>query len=299
MSGTDRLSRHAVELLPRQKAQDGPLIFMMTIMSCLAGLVLILTAMSSRALSQWHSDIADKVTVTLNITDISQREDLVAQAQDMLRARPEITTVTLIDESRAKALLKPWIGDVALPADLPIPVILTVQTRRDHILDIEAIKEDLAFENMRVDIDTHSAWRAEMKRNRRTLSGALWVILILILSASIAVSIFATQSRLHTHEKIISVLSQVGAKKFYIARLFIGQFFLRGLVAGLMGCGLSLLLTLLYLLLQGDTPMFGHSFVSGSDIFRLLILGVGFGVICAATAGATSLSRLKISERNW
>jgi len=292
MSVAPHCSFSPIALLPRERQQDGPLLFVMSIMALLAGLIILFATMSTRAIDQWQSGLTQGATLTLKLSDIEQRETQTAQLQAILETRGDIKSISVLSEARAKALLKPWLGDVELPDDLPVPALFSLELAPDKRLDVETLRSEISEQGLDVVIDDHSLWRIDIERNRKTLLGALRTILVLILLSSMAVSIFATQARLHTQHKTISVLHQVGAKNSFIARLFVGQFFLRGLIAGAIGCSLALLFALIFQWVQGDNTVFGQYYIIGSDIIKLVYLALIFGLICALTAGLTGLSVL-------
>ena len=292
MSAMPHISFSPIALLPGDRQQDGPLLFVMSIMALLAGLIILLTMMSTRAVDKWQSGLTQGATLTLKLSDIEQRQAEITQLQDLLESRGDIKSVSVLSEARAQALLKPWLGGVELPDDLPLPVLFSLELEPDQRLNVETLEPAIFEQGLDVVIDDHSLWRIDIERNRKTLNGALRTILVLILLSSMAVSIFATQARLHTQHKTISVLSQVGAKNSFIARLFVGQFFLRGLIAGIIGCSLALLFALVFQWVQGDNTVFGKYYIIGSDLIKLVFLTLVFGLICALTAGFTGLSVL-------
>lgn len=248
--------------------------------------------MSMRALDQWQNGLTQGATVTLKLSNIEQREAEIARLESLLQSRAEIKSLSVLSQERAQSLLKPWLGDVELPDDLPIPVLFSLELEPEQTLDVETLKAEILKQALDVVIDDHGEWRTDIERNRKTLSTALRTILVLILLSSMAVSIFATQARLHTQHKTISVLSQIGAKNSFIARLFVSQFFLRGLIASAIGCSLALVFALIFQWVQGDNTVFGQYYIIGSDLIKLTILAVIFGLICALTAGLTAQSLL-------
>lgn len=297
--GVDRISKAATPLLPKNAQEDRPLLCVMLIMAFLAGLILLITAMTHRAADLWQKDVAGTATVQITLGENQNRAAIIETATKLVQSHSAVHSLSVVTTAQARQQLEPWLGDLVLPEDLPLPILLTVKLNDDADLNTADLTAQLESENIVAMVDSHERWQGNIAHTARTVQLAMSVLFGLILLAGIMTSIFATQARLSAHRKIITVLTQVGAKNGYIARLFTGRFFMTGLMAGIIGCALSLLFALLFTLLtgSGDDSLFRAYAIVPKDLIWLMGLAIGFGGLCALTSGLTSLSLLKSIQK--
>ena len=157
-------------LLPYNKKNDRPLFMVLVILAFLAALTLLAVASGNRATAAWHNSLAGKITVQLkpsapsNEGQAPEVQDETARAVELLKKLPPIDTVIVLPSEYAKKLLEPWLGNVDLPDDLPLPVLLELQLKPGQSLDIKKTAALLENNHLRADIDDHRQWDAEIKR---------------------------------------------------------------------------------------------------------------------------------------
>lgn len=299
----DRIARNATPLLPRYAAGDRPLLFVLTLMAFLAGLIFLVTLMSVRATQDWRSDLQNTATVQLYLdsplsNDPARRES-IATAQTILASFPGVKSSTVLSDEKARERLQPWLGSVDLPDDLPFPVIVSVETKGDGSLSSQALLSALETAGLSAEVDLHTAWKKNIEANARAISGAFSALFFCVFLGGIATSIFATHSRIETHHKIIKVLNQVGAKPLFIARLFTVRFLIKGLLAGALGCILALMFVVLFQLLSvfSEESLFRAFTVSFQDIVALGGVALLFAGACGLSACFTCLTLLRTENR--
>lgn len=283
-------------LLPKDKRHDWPLLIVMTIMAFLAGLALLLSAMSIRATNYWQDDLKQTATVQIFTEDNTDRDQVLLSALEILDAQSGGLNAKAVSEEKSRDMLRPWLGDLTLPEDLPLPILISLETGPGQNIDANNIKQALATKGISANVDDHSRWATRINRATRTAQISSLFILLLVFAASVATSGFATQSALESRRSVIKVLTQVGAKDNFIARLFVSKFFSLGLKAGVIGSLGALIFAILIRLFVGgqrESALFPNMSLSGSDIFLLVLLPVIFGIISAGSAGWTSLQILK------
>lgn len=283
-------------LLPKDKQHDWPLLVVMAIMAFLAGLALLLSAMSIRATNNWQDDLKQTATVQVFVNDDEDRDQVLLSALEILDAQTDDLNAKAVPDETSRDMLRPWLGDLILPDDLPLPILIALETSAGQKVDANKIKLALAANNITANVDDHSRWAARISRATRTAQVSSLFILILVFAASVATSGFATQSALEARRSVIKVLTQVGAKDNFIARLFVNKFFTLGIKAGAIGSFGALIFAILIRLLVGgqrESALFPNMSLSGGDIFLLILLPGFFGVISAGAAGWTSLQILK------
>jgi len=286
-------------ILPRNSLADRPLLIVMSIMAFMASLALLLTSMSNRASTDWQSELKQSATVQIYLTDNAQRGEAVARAMSILSGIDNLKA-TPISDAEARALISPWIGEVDLPDNLPLPAMIAVDKQGGDIFDSRGLKIALENEGLTVDVDDHSAWSGRIARAATAVRIGTSLVLILLLAGSIAATGFATQSAMAVHRKVVKVLTQVGAQDRYVAQLFTQQFFFIGAIAGGIGIIGAFIFTFFISLLfgGGGTSLLPALKFSFSDLIYILLIPLLFGVVSAIAAGLTSLQVLKADRRS-
>ena len=279
-------------LLPRRAGEERPLFIIMTIMSFLAGLTLLLTLTGVSVSQKWQSDLDRNVTVQLLPQDGADKDALAAQAIDIIQSAAPDTKINRMSESDSLNLLRPWLGEQALPEDLPVPIILTIRGKNNAKIDGDAIEAAFIASEIDAVVDDHSHWGKDISRTWKAVKAGMMGIIVIVLTASAAIAAYATQSVLKAREAILRVLSHVGAPDRFITSLFARRFFALGLAAALTGT-LGVLLFLIIL--------FGVSASFASDVLPLLSIGLYeivwllglVGVMGGISAGVAVLSSLR------
>lgn len=286
-------------ILPRNSAADRPLLIVMAIMAFMASLALLLTSMSNRASSNWQSELKQSATVQIYTADPAARTEAITRAMTVLSGIDGLTAIPVSDED-SRDLIRPWIGDVDLPDDLPLPAMIAVEKQGSALFNSAAVRTALEAEGLSVDVDDHSAWSGRVARAARAVRVGTSLVLILLLAGSIAATGFATQSAMAVHRKIVKVLVQVGAHDRYVARLFTQQFFIIGAIAGAVGIIGAFIFTFFvsFLFGGGGTSLLPALKFSASDLIFIVLIPLLFGVVSAIAAGLTSLQVLKADHQS-
>jgi len=270
-------------ILPPGQKEERPLFVIMMIMAFLAALTLMLTLMGLRQSASWQNDLKSAATVQLTGNDNLSNAD---QAARILKDLTGVRSATIVSEQENRALLGPWIGDLDLPEDIAIPILIRLDVDEARFDSVSA-DSALAAAGIEASVDNHRQWSKNLSSTWARIRFALLGLLTLILVATIAISSFATQSVLQARQNIINVLGQVGATDRFIARLFVTRFLSLGFKAAVTGAVLALLFMAGFMVLQNTgTDETGLKLGLGlSDFIWLVILAVIMGVISAMTAG--------------
>ncbi len=299
----DRIAQKPASLLPRKGHGERSLFFILTLMSFLAGLIFLVATLSLRAADQWQSVLQSRVTVQLylpiSMSDERARKDAAKASLDLIKNFEGVKSVQYMPDDEARTRLEPWIGSLDLPDDLPLPVILSIETKSAKTLNIDALKSSLTEAGLQADINAHRDWQERIKTNAKALAQVTTTLFFCIFLGGIATSIFATHSKIESHRKIIAVLTQVGAKNFYIMRLFTARFLIKGLLAAFTGCILALMFVVLFQVLSifSTETLFRAFTLTLIDIIKLFGIALFFGFICSFAAFVTGLSLLRSEQR--
>ena len=285
-------------LLNTRQDNARTLITVLAIMAFIASLALVFALSANRLKTDWHSDLSRSATIQVMLENSEVRDLKIKSALSILETQLPAASIKELSSDDAKALLRPWLGSVDLPDDLPIPALISVEFPSAADLNIEALQSQLLAEGLIVDIDDHSRWSAQIKRTGRGLLASALAMLGLVFFACAAVSAFATQAALSAQKDVIRVLLQVGASDKFVTKLFIKQAGKRGLISGFIGVILGAIAALIARIRRNaDTALLPDLTFDFTDIFWLLLLALSLGVICSLAAGFTSFRLLRQEHR--
>lgn len=283
-------------LLPTRPEQGRALLTVLIVMAVLASLALLFSRGADRLSERWTAQLTRSSTVQILVSSEESREQQMQTALEILRNAAPDADLSPLSRQAADDLLKPWLGDGELPADLPVPGVIRVDS--DIRLPVESLERQFDAANLRAVIDDHSRFSGQLRQTvgRLVLLGA--VLLGLIGIAATAVSMFATRAGLAAQRDIIHVLVQAGASDGFIARLFVGQAARRGLIGAAIGAALAFCLWLLVSMGPGqDTVGWRGLGDAVRDLVALLILMGALSAICASAAGWAAMRQLALERR--
>ena len=283
-------------LLPADRITDRPLFMILAILAFLATLTLLSVKTSYQSAGEWRAQLGSTASVQIKPGANTDPMASANQARDILLKSPQVSAVTILPKEKSQELLRPWLGDVDLPEDLPLPILLSVELKKGQHLDVEQLRAALTEAGFDANIDDHNTWSQDIKRTVGAARIISVLAFFLIFIAIIAALIFATNAGISSRQKLMSVLQQVGAAPAYTARLFSARFSLTSLKAGLVGAfGALLILFLISLLFTGTlgAKFFLPGFKGGlSDIYMALTIPVFMAVIAALTTWRTVMKSL-------
>lgn len=295
MSAASISAPQEAPLLPTRLRNARALWVVLIIMALLAGCALLFARGSMRLSGDWQSQLSNTLTVQVILESAeawTEQTDIARHA--LTEALPGVD-VDVLPQSEARELLQPWLGNAALPDNLPVPALISL-TGED--MSLAYVKSTLDAAGISANIDDNTRYANQLRGTAKRLVGIGFGTLLLILLAGLSVNIFATRAAMTSQKDIIRVLVQVGASDKFIARLFIGQAFRRGAIGALLGLGIAALLWLV-LSVTSDWGGLGWAAVSSGvvDVFWLIGLGALFALICAAAAGMTSVRQLAFERK--
>jgi len=285
-------------LLSTQADNARSLVIVLAIMAFLATLALLFSLSADRLRKNWQGELGRSATVQIMVDSPELRETKIETALSVLKTTLPEAAISPIGQAQSQALLKPWLGNLDLPEDLPLPALISLDLAKGNTLSVDRITAALGEEGLIAEIDDHSRWSDQIGRSGRSLKAVAIGLLALIFGAGIAISGFATQAALSAQHDVIRVLVQVGAEDKFISKLFIRQAGIRGLKGGLIGVVLGTI-TALFLSLRRspETALLPDLGLHWSDGIFLIGLIIGFVLICALAAGVTSYRLLRKERR--
>ncbi|MBV9996802.1 MAG: ABC transporter permease [Caulobacteraceae bacterium] len=226
-------------LLPLGDARDLTLLFVVAALSFLAGLAAIAALASERAAVGWRSELAGSATIIVRAQGAETPDAAALRAVVAVSGLRGVGEVRALEKAKADQLLAPWIGADALPSDLPVPRLVTVELDPKTPATGADLDRALSAAGVDATVDDHSRWSAEIMRAgviERNVALGLFALLLAILGAVIS---FATRQGLAARREIVDALHLSGATDGFIARLFQARFARSAAQAGLAGALLA------------------------------------------------------------
>lgn len=288
--------RSQFDFLPKENKREATklLPWVMAIMVYLSALAAAGSLLLHSGFDDWASSLQGRVTVQITGDDQSLIDSQSTQIQEALRATPGITSVRPLTEVEIRALLEPWLGAGNITEDLPIPVMIDVETSEDVYVNLDALESKVRQISENVYLDDHAKWLGDFFRLAYTVESTGLGILVLILLASICIIIFGTKSSLSEHKGTIEIMHLMGAHDLMIAQAYQNRFMNYGLKGGTIGLFLSFLtiygLLVLVQNLSGgfvETPTLPYLKMS-----LLLLFPIIFAALTMITARITVMREL-------
>ena len=217
----------------------------------LAVVTLALAAIADEGLRGYGIRIK-MVTVTLPAFDdagVGKQE--IAEAMNILRKAPGVTSAVPVPVAEVAALVEPWMGDLEAEVDLPLPRLIDVTLDPRIELDLAALEQQLSqvVEGATVGAEVSARDRAEQLaafvRGWGVAGGVAALLVMLALVGLI------TQVSLRMTADSVELLRCMGASDRYLARQFESHALLSSVQGGLVGLVLAVL-TVLGILHTGD-----------------------------------------------
>lgn len=286
-------------LMPRDARTMLPLGAVIAVMGYLAALTLAASQMLSGAAGAWRAGLAGTATIQILPLRGEDQDVRTAKALAIARASSAVASAEPLTRGDTDALLAPWLGGAALPADLALPRLIALDLAKGATPEaLEFLAGQLSAALPEARLDTHEQWRDALGRFGFGLAGLAYAVLALIALAAAAAVVFATRAVLMAHHDIVEVLHLVGARDRFIAHEFQRRFLLLALEAGLIGAAAAALTVLLGASLFAVLPSLGQGLylpafaLDGAGYALLLLVPLAAGLIAMLTARLTVLAAL-------
>lgn len=278
-------------LLSREAGGERWLMVVIAVLCFLASITAVGAVAADRAAHGWARQLRAEATIQVRPRVDETGPTAAARAAETLAGVKGVAEAEAMDRKAAEALLRPWVGEAALP-DLPLPYLVTVRLDPKNPASAPTLSRALAEAGLDATVDDHSLWRGEVERSAGVITALAGAAFLLIAAATAAVIAYATRAGMAAQASVIETLSLNGASDFYVAGLFQRRFGGLAAQAGAMGAGLAALLLGLLRLIGGEgglTPALPLAF---SDLLILIACPLlAFGVALLA-ARFTALAKL-------
>lgn len=175
-------------------------------------------------IDRWNKDLSGSITVKIStVSETDKQEELdtrIKKTLAFLEKYPEVKSVKLIDDEQMKKLLAPWFGDQDfLLNDLPLPKLVDVKLKNLNV-NVDEMQQALNMEVKDVEIDKHRMFIEKVEKFANGVKTIAFSTLILVLTATAAIVIYASITSFYVHKNTIEVMHMLGARDIYISWLF-------------------------------------------------------------------------------
>ncbi len=281
-------------LLPEGRLA-GPMPWVIAIMMFLTALAAAAGLAMGAAADRLGDGLDRQVTVQVIAADPAVRDVQARAAEAALRAQEGVTTVNRVGDDQMQALLKPWLGDSGLGADLPLPVMIDAELDASGRARIAQIGDAVRAAAPAARLDDHARWIGPLVALVRSLGLLAAGIVALMGGATAAAVVLAARAALDTHRPTIDVMHMLGATDVQVARLFQRRLALDalfGAVVGLVGA-IAIILLLGRRIDEIGSGVIGSIGLSLGAWLLLLLLPVAAGAVAIGVARVTVLNALR------
>ena len=285
--------RKPAPLLPPGDTLDGALGFVVAVLCFLACVAVISALAADRAADGWRGQLAGSATVIVRPTGDETADAAAARAAETLAGVKGVVEAQALEPAKARALLRPWLGEDADLDDLPVPRLVSIDLDPRAPAGAAALSQALKAAGVDASVDDHSLWLKDVMRAGVLARAAAGAVAALMACAAAAVIVFATGAGLAAREDLVSVLHLTGAEDAFIARLFQARFAALAFAAGLTGAVLAAALAVAARLIgggQGLTPVLP---LAWSDLLAVLPCPLIAAAVAALAARVTALRQLR------
>lgn len=210
--------------------------WLIAFMVYLAALSVVATSIMQSVSSRWERGVSDTLTVQIPPAQSVQKDQSqIEGALKILRAHPAVVLAEPMSKAKVFDLLEPWLGASTNMNNMPLPHLIDVSLRTSKGLNGEALVHELNKVAPGATLDDHRIWLDRLIRMSQTLEWGAYIVLALILLATVGTIFFVTRTGLAIHQDVIEVLHLIGAQDSYIARQFAEHALHLALKGGLYG----------------------------------------------------------------
>lgn len=284
-----------LQFLPETKDREGLLPWVIGVMLFLCALAISSAVAIGGGIKQWSQGLASNVTVQVVVADPDERARQTDATLRLLRATPGIESAELLASSEVMALVAPWLGDLPIDADLPVPDLIDITLDGSTQVNMVALGERLQLTAPDALLDDHQAWLTQILDLASIIRLVLAAVVAMVVLSTIAIVIFGCRAGLATHAEPIAIMHLMGAEDSVICRAFDLRYLAHGIKGGIFGIGFAAATLWAISSIADDL---GEGLVSAvvpsvTDFYWYLALPVLAAALTMVTARLTVRSALK------
>ncbi len=284
-----------LQFLPRSKDREGLLPWVIGVMLFLCALSVASAVAIGTGIERWSRDLASNVTVQIIVSDAAEREEQTNAVLRMLNATPGVESASVLANAEVMALVSPWLGDLPIDANLPIPSLIDVALDGTTPINMAALAERLEATAPGARLDDHQEWLSQILDLASVIQIVLTAVVAMVVLSTIAIVIFGCRAGLATHAEPIAIMHLMGAEDSMICRAFDVRYLIHGIKGGVFGIIFAVLTLWLVSNMAADV---GEGLVSSvtPDVsmgYWLLLLPLVAALLTMTTARLTVRNALR------
>jgi cell division transport system permease protein len=274
-------------LLPRGDAHDGGLAFVIAVLCFFACLTALAALAGDRAARGWAVQLEGSATVIVRPVGGESPDAAAARAAETLAGVRGVSEAAALERQKTLDLLEPWLGKDALPDDLPVPRLVTVELDKAAPASAADLDKALKAQNVDATVDDHSLWIKDIVRAGLWARAAALGVFALTAAAAAAVIAFAARAGLAARHEIVEVLHVSGAEDRFIAGLVQRRFAAMAAGAGLVAAVLAALIGAAARLIgggEGLTPVLPIAWIDLAALIPCPLIAAAVAALAARVA---------------
>jgi cell division transport system permease protein len=232
-------------IVPRNSISGRALVAVVGIMTFLASLTVGAVLLVNQSAESWRNDVSREVTIQVRPAPNRNIDADVERAVGLAKGITGVADVRAMSKDESARLLEPFLGAGLKLDELPVPRMVVVTLAAGAPSDFAQLRKALAADVPSASLDDHRGWVGRMRAMANSVVAVGFVILALMLAATILSVSFATRGAMATNRPVIEVMHFIGARNGFIAGHFQRHFLVLGLQGGLAGGGAAIVLFLL------------------------------------------------------
>lgn len=285
-------------IIPENGVSGLSLALVIGVLAFLAGIALTGFFAVDAAVDGWSGELTGTVTVQVRGMTPEEIESSAGAAEALLQATDGLSNIARVPRSEAEALIEPWIGAGNIPADLPLPVLITADVTPQLRADLTPLRLSLEEGIPGASLNDHGAWTEELVSSARRLRGLAFFAFFLVVMAASSVIVFAARAGLAAHRNIVEVLHLVGATDGFIARQIGNRYLMLGLIGSAGGAFVAWVATKFLAVVTDDAGGFLPAFsIDAGTALWLLTIPLVLGGLATVSARIAVLRALKGEDR--
>ncbi len=203
----------------RRSMMGGFVTSIVAVLVFISGIALTAAGSIGALVESWNTSVTGTLTVQVPgdvATSFAKANNIVTK----VRSLPEIKRAEVVSKSQVQELLRPWLGNDKLIADLPLPALIDIELNTPSPQSLERASSAIKAIAADVVIDDHRVWLNRIADFARGLSYVALALMAMSLGALVLTVVFATRASLTEYIQVIEVLHLVGARDSHIASQF-------------------------------------------------------------------------------
>lgn len=285
-------------ILPESGVSGFSLAIVIGVLAFLAGIALTGFFAVDAAVRGWSGELTGTITVQVRGMSTDEIEAGAMSAEAILQETEGLSNIKPLARNESEQLLEPWLGSGNLPADLPLPALITADVSPDLRADLSELRRRLADNVPGASLNDHGAWTDQLVSAARRLRGLAFTAFILVVLAASSVIVFAARAGLAAHRNIVEVLHLVGATDSFIAGQIGRRYLMLGVLGGIGGAAAAVIATKFLAVVTDDAGGFLPAFsIDARTALWMLVIPVVLGGLSTISARIAVLRALRGGDR--